>query len=106
MPNNKILDQTILKALADNKSNLTKMIISVLERVGKGEIAQLDKQFLLFPECFQKASLPDPSKGQYHCVGMHGLTKQEYKLKVENTLSQFLAREVLLVTEPNFIKEQ
>ena len=39
----KILDQTKLKAFADDKSNVTKMIISVFDRVenivGKGEIA-------------------------------------------------------------------
>ena len=40
---NKILDQTKLKAFADDKLNVTKMIVSVFERVenivGKGEIA-------------------------------------------------------------------
>ena len=54
-----------MKAFADNKLNVTKMIISVFDRleniVGKREIAC--KQFLLFPKCFQKASFPDPSKG-------------------------------------------
>ena len=30
--------------------------------VGKGEIAR-DKQFLLFPQCFQKACFPGASKG-------------------------------------------
>ena len=39
----KILDQTKLRAFADNKLNVTKMIISVFDRVenivGKGEIA-------------------------------------------------------------------
>ena len=29
--------------------------------VGKGEIA-LNEQFLLFPQCFQKLSVVDPSK--------------------------------------------
>ena len=42
-PYDKILDQTKLKAFADDKLNVTKMIISVFERVenivGKGEIA-------------------------------------------------------------------
>ena len=42
-PNDKILDQTKLKAFADQKLNVTKMIISVFDRVenivGKGEIA-------------------------------------------------------------------
>ena len=42
------------------------MIISVFDRaeniVGKGEIARYE-QFLLFPQCFQKASFPEASKG-------------------------------------------
>ena len=42
-PHGKILDQTKLKAFADDKLNVTKMIISVFDRieniVGKGEIA-------------------------------------------------------------------
>ena len=42
-PHDKILDQTKLKAFADDKLNVTKVIISVCDRaeniVGKGEIA-------------------------------------------------------------------
>ena len=42
-PHDKILDQTTLKAFADDKLNVTKMVISVFDRVenivGKGEIA-------------------------------------------------------------------
>ena len=42
-PHDKILDETKLKAFADDKSNVTKMIISVFDRVenivGKEEIA-------------------------------------------------------------------
>ena len=40
-------------------SNLTKMAENT---VGKGEIACY-KQFLLFPQCFQKACFPGASKG-------------------------------------------
>ena len=61
-----MLDKTKLKAFADNKLNITKMIISVFDRaekiVGKWRNC-LYKQFLLFPQCFQKASFPYPSKG-------------------------------------------
>ena len=42
-PHDKILDQTRLKAFADDKLNITKIVISVFDRVenivGKGEIA-------------------------------------------------------------------
>ena len=66
LPDNKILDQTKLKAFADDKLNVTKMIISVFDRVenivGKRRNC-LYKQFLLFPQCFLKASFPDASKG-------------------------------------------
>ena len=64
LPHNKILDQTKLKAFADYKLNITKMIISVFDRVenvGKGEIACTSN--LLFPKSLQKASFPDMSKG-------------------------------------------
>ena len=55
-----------MKAFADGKSNVAKMIISVFDRVenivGKRRNC-LYKQFLLFPQCFQKASFSDLSKG-------------------------------------------
>ena len=55
-----------MKAFADDKINLTQMIISVFDRVenivGRGENAGYH-HFLLFPQCFQKASYPDGSKG-------------------------------------------
>ena len=35
---------------------------NVLKTVGKGEIVRY-KQFLLFPQCFQKACYPEASKG-------------------------------------------
>ena len=63
-PHDKILDQTKLKAFASDKLKVTKMIISVFDRVenmvGKGEIVQ---EISPFPQCFQKASLLDPSNG-------------------------------------------
>ena len=64
--NTKILDQTKLKPFADNKLNVTKMIIFVFDGVEKhcGKKRNcLYKQFLLFPQCFRKAYFPDPSKG-------------------------------------------
>ena len=67
-PHNKILDLTKLKAFADEKLNVSKMIISVFDSVesrkhcGKRRNC-LYKQFLLFPQCFQKASFPEVSKG-------------------------------------------
>ena len=58
-PNDKILDVTKLKAFADDKLNIVKMLISLYNRVentvGKGENAGY-QHFLLFPQCFRKPS--------------------------------------------------
>ena len=65
LPDDKILDETKLKAFAD-KLNVTKLIISVFDRVKnivqKGEIA-CTSNFSFSPQCFQKASFLDVSKG-------------------------------------------
>ena len=59
LPNDKILDVTKLKALADDKLNIAKMANSLFDRVektvGKGENACY-QYFLLFPQCFPKPS--------------------------------------------------
>ena len=60
LPNGKILDGFKLKAFADDKINVTEMVISLSDRteniVGKGENAGY-QHFLLFPESFQKPSI-------------------------------------------------
>ena len=59
VPNDKILNMTKLKAFADEKSKLAKMMISLFDRlentVGKGENAGY-QHFLFFPQCFPKLS--------------------------------------------------
>ena len=59
LTNDKILDVIKLKAFADDKLNLTKITISVFDRVkntvGKGENAGY-QHFLLFSQCFSKPS--------------------------------------------------
>ena len=59
LPNGKFLDWSRLKALADDKINVTEKLKFVFGRVenivGKGENAG-DRHFLLFPQRFQKAS--------------------------------------------------
>ena len=58
-PDEKILDVTKLKAIADDKLIIAKMTISLFDRVEntvrKGENAGY-QHFLLFPQCFQKPS--------------------------------------------------
>ena len=55
----KFFDETKLKGFADDKINVTQMMISVFDRVenfvGKEENAGY-QHFLLFLQCFQKAS--------------------------------------------------
>ena len=65
LPKGKILDWFKFKAFADDKINVTQKLKFVLERVenvvGKGENAGY-QHFLLFPPCFQKASIIWTSK--------------------------------------------
>ena len=66
LSNDKILDSSELKEVADDNfkfdDNGRKLSKRVENTVGKGEIAR-DEQFLLFPNCFQKACFPEASKG-------------------------------------------
>ena len=61
VPNDKILDWSKLKAFADDKIKVLKMMIFVFDRiendVGKGEIAGY-QHFLLFAQCFYRAFYP------------------------------------------------
>ena len=60
------LDSSKLKEFADDNfkfdENGRKLSKQVENNVGKGEIAHYE-QFLLFPQCFQKACFPGASKG-------------------------------------------
>ena len=66
LPDDKILDWSKLKQSADDNFefnvNSRKFSKLVENTVGKGEIARYE-QFLLFPQCFQKACFPGASKG-------------------------------------------
>ena len=61
-----ILDSSKLKDFADDnlefEENGKKLFEPVENTVGKREIARYE-QFLLFPQCFQKACFPGASKG-------------------------------------------
>ena len=63
-----ILDSSKLKKFADDDfkydENGRKLCKRVENTVGKGEIARYE-QFLLFPQCFQKACFPWLSKGVF-----------------------------------------
>ena len=66
LPDDKFLDSSKLKEFVDDNfkfdENGRKLSKQVENTVGKGEIARY-KQFLLFPQCFQKACFPGASKG-------------------------------------------
>ena len=66
LPDDKILDRSKLKQFADDNfkfyENGRKLSKRVENTVGRGEIARYE-QFLLFPQCFQKACFPGASKG-------------------------------------------
>ena len=66
LPDDKFLDSSKLKQFADDNfkfdKNGSKLSKQVENTVGKGEIAR-NEQFLLFPQCFQKAGFPGASKG-------------------------------------------
>ena len=66
MTRRQILDSSKLKEFADNNfkfdGNGRKLSKQVENIVGKGEIAHYE-QFLIFPQCFQKACFPEASKG-------------------------------------------
>ena len=66
MTRRQILDSSKLKKFADDNfrfdENGRKLSKWVENTVRKGEIARYE-QFLLFPQCFQKACFPGASKG-------------------------------------------
>ena len=66
LPSDKILNWSKLKQSADGNFEFdvnSRKFSKLLENtVGKGEIAR-HEQFLLFPQCFQKACFPGASKG-------------------------------------------
>ena len=66
MPDDKNLDLSKLKQFADDNFKFDKdgrkVSKQVENTVGKGEIARYE-QFILFPQCFQKACFPGASKG-------------------------------------------
>ena len=66
MTSQQILYSSKLKEFADDNfkfdENGRKSSTWVEKTVGKGEIARYE-QFLLFPQCFQKACFPGASKG-------------------------------------------
>ena len=81
LPDDKILDRSKLKQSADDNlkfdENSRKISKRVENTVGKGEIARYE-QFLLFPQCFQKACFPGASKGVIVWEWVNPFTRYAY----------------------------
>ena len=79
------LDSSKLKEFADGNfkfyKNGRKLSKQVENTVGKGEIARFE-QFLLFPQCFQKACFPGASKGVIVWECVKEKKYNQYKLQV------------------------
>ena len=78
-----ILDSSKSKEFADNNFKFDKngrqLSKHVENTVGKGEIARY-MQFLLFPECFQKACFPWASKGVIVREWVNAFNLDQYKI--------------------------
>ena len=83
LPDNKILDWSKLKAFADDKLNVTQMIISVFDRVenivGKGEIA-CTSNFSFFHNVFKRLVSQGRQKVPLCGNGLSGLYLRSLKV--------------------------
>ena len=59
--------------------NSRKFSKQIENTVGKGKIARYE-QFLLFPQCFQKACFPGASKGVIVCEWVNSTERQNFRL--------------------------
>ena len=102
------MDSSKPKEFADDNfkfdENGRKLSKWVENTVGKGEIARYE-QFLLFPQCFQKACFPGLSKGVivWECVKRSRLLKILWKMEkmMETSIFSF-SNNVLYTYEINF----
>ena len=82
--------------------NGRKLSKQVENTVGKGEIARCE-QFLLFPQCFQKACFPGASKGVnvWEWIYKRGSIPQEF----ESPPSNFISAVYFLIANFQFIRK-
>ena len=86
-----ILDSSKLKRFADDNfkfdENCRKLSKRAENTVGKGEIAR-KKQFLLFPQCFQKACFPGGQKVLLCGNGLIHLRFASYQVSHQRKINQ------------------
>ena len=103
LPDNKILDWSKLKQIEDDifkfDENNRKFSKRVENTVVKGEITRYE-QFLLFPQCFQKACFLEASKGVIVWEWVNLLLHRYSFRSINNTqlLKTFWEKEKFLVT--------
>ena len=119
LPDDKILDWSKLKQFADDNfkfdENSRKFSRQVENTVGKGEIAR-HEQFLLFPQCFQKACFPGASKGvivwewlksECVCVWGGGFLHKNHKTRTSTTwFCQYCSLEAIHAAEFNYLQNK
>ena len=105
-PHDKILGQTKFKAFADDRLDVTKMIISVSDRVGnivgKGEIARTSN-FSFFHNVFKRLLSKTHQKVSLCWNGLIPIPNKPWSLCVCSTslLKTLWEKEKLLVKSPN-----
>ena len=106
LSNYKILVWTKFKAFADDNSYVSKMVISIFDRVeytvGKGENADY-LHFLLFLQCYQKASFSWSLKSQNCVVKRYTIFFLAYKLLSHTTIIETMVcgkNEERLLSQP------
>ena len=92
-----VLDSSKLKEFAEDNfkfdENGRKLSKWVENTVGKGEIARY-KQFLLFPQCFQKVCFPGASKGVIVWEWVISLRSKSKSIGRTNILSPLVVRQL------------
>ena len=99
LPDDKILDSSKLKEFADDNfkfdENGTKLSKRVENTVGKGEIARYE-QFLLFPQCFQKACFPERQKVSLCGNGLRGEDSVFLAMEIFEEILKKIIAEIIL----------
>ena len=75
--------------------NGRKLSKQVENTVGKGEIARYE-QFLLFPQCFQKACFPEASKGVIVWEWVKKLRSKFSSITIRSTKLLFQKRKIVI----------
>ena len=103
LPDDKFLDSSKLKELADDNfkfdDNGRKLSKWVENTVGKGEIACYE-QFLLFPQCFQKACFPGASKVSLCWNGLKEMQESMDKCTGHHNITELLLKTVITTIQP------